>query len=149
MIWGGYNAGTPLWYGLTWFAVSVAGTTVILGWLRFASDSVWPCALYHAAHNTLVQSVFDAASDGPRARWILGEFGFGLAIAITVVAALVWRRGVAAAAPRADRPQSPCRISSPESLRQRPPSTGQKIPCTLSGIRDERGSISWWSGRLK
>ncbi len=98
MIWGGYNAGTPLWYGLLWFAVSVTGTTVILGWLRFASNSVWPCALYHAVHNTLVQSVFDAASDGPRAPWILGEFGFGLAIAITVVAALVWRRGGSAAA---------------------------------------------------
>jgi membrane protease YdiL (CAAX protease family) len=98
MIWGGYNAGTPLWYGLLWFAVSVTGTTVILGWLRFASDSVWPCALYHAVHNTLVQSVFDASSNGPRAPWILGEFGFALAIAITAVAAVVWRRGVAAAA---------------------------------------------------
>jgi membrane protease YdiL (CAAX protease family) len=97
VIWGGYNAGTPLWYGLFWFALFATAATVVLAWLRFASDSVWPAVAFHLANNLFVQAVFDPATGGAGAKWILGEFGPALAIVLGLIAILVWRRGARAA----------------------------------------------------
>lgn len=93
MIWGGYNGGTPLWYGLIWFALFAGAITPVLGWLRFASDSVWPAVALHLSSNFFVQAVFDQMSPGAGAKWIIGEFGPALGLVAIVIAALLWKAG--------------------------------------------------------
>lgn len=90
-----YNAGTPPIYALACFTLMVVGAGIITAWLRMASGSIWPCVIWHAAHNTLVQAVLDAmtAKTGP-APYITTEFGVGMAVLICVVAAVTvaWGR---------------------------------------------------------
>jgi uncharacterized protein len=90
----GYNGGTPIWYGLPWFAIGVIGISVIAAWLRLDSGSLWPAVLLHASHNLFVQSVFGAATaDTGHTAYYAGEFGAVLPVLIVVAAALViWRR---------------------------------------------------------
>jgi uncharacterized protein len=48
---GGYDAGTPAWYGIPCFMISVTGMAVMLAWLRLRSGSLWPATLFHCVHN--------------------------------------------------------------------------------------------------
>lgn len=89
-----YNAGTPPAYALACFTVMVVGAGVILAWLRMGSGSIWPCVIWHACHNTLVQAVLDAmTAKAGRAPYITTEFGVGMAVSTWVVAAVMIARG--------------------------------------------------------
>jgi uncharacterized protein len=37
---GGYGAGTPVWYGIACFMISVTGMAVMMAWLRLRSGSM-------------------------------------------------------------------------------------------------------------
>ena len=90
---GGYDAGTPLWYGIACFLVSVSAISVVLAWLRLRSRSLWPAAIYHGAHNLVIQGLFDRSTvDTGPTKWITTEFGVGLALVSILVAAYFWRR---------------------------------------------------------
>jgi len=72
-----YNSGqTPVWVSLICFAALLYPVSAFMAWLRLRSDSFWPAALAHAAHNAFIQSVFASAMvpDGTTA-WLVGEFG--------------------------------------------------------------------------
>jgi uncharacterized protein len=87
-----YNAGTATWYALLCFAVMVISLAVPLAWLRLRSGSVWPAAILHASHNLFVQGFFDRVTvDTGPTRWLTGEFGAALAVAIVITAWLFWR----------------------------------------------------------
>jgi uncharacterized protein len=95
-----YNAGTPAWYGVPCFAAMVVALAVPLAWLRLRSGSVWPAAVLHAAHNLFVQGFFDRVTvDTGPTRWLTGEFGAALAVAVMGTAWLFWRARGAVAAP--------------------------------------------------
>ncbi|HEX8669334.1 MAG TPA: CPBP family intramembrane glutamic endopeptidase [Allosphingosinicella sp.] len=92
MVFGGYHGqGTPLWYSFLCFSALLYPGTVLLTWLRFRSNSLWPCVLYHGAHNAFIQIMWNSAfrpdETGP---WLLGEFGavtpvvFGLLLFLLV-----------------------------------------------------------------
>ena len=88
-----YNAGTPAWFALPCFMVSVTGIAVVMAWLRLRSGSLWPAALLHATHNALIQGVFDKSTvDTGPTPWITSEFGIGLAVVATVAGVYFWRR---------------------------------------------------------
>lgn len=93
LLFGTYNAGTNAVYAVACFTVSVVAISFAASWLRLRTQSVWPCALIHASHNTFVQSVFDplTANTGVT-RYITTEFGAGLAIAIGITGYLFWAR---------------------------------------------------------
>jgi membrane protease YdiL (CAAX protease family) len=78
----GYHGGaTPLGYSIACFTIMVMGLSFLMTWLRFAADSVWPCALLHASHNLFIQGIFDDATvSRSGTAWITGEFGAGLAV---------------------------------------------------------------------
>ena len=92
IVFADYNGGTPGWYSVLCFAVMVVALGVPFAWLRLRSGSVWPAAILHASHNLFVQGFFDrvTVNTGPT-RWLTGEFGAALALAIVATAWLFWR----------------------------------------------------------
>ena len=92
IIFADYNGGTPTWYSVTCFAVMVVALGVPFAWLRLRSGSVWPAAILHASHNLFVQAFFDRVTvDTGPTKWLTGEFGAALALAIVVTAWIFWR----------------------------------------------------------
>ena len=81
LLFADYNAGTPAWYGLTCFTLLVTGITFLFGWMRLRSGSLWTGMVLHASHNLFIQSFFDPITrDTGSTRYIIGEFGVGLAL---------------------------------------------------------------------
>ena len=72
LIYGGYNAGTPTWYGLTYFTVMVVSGSFIFAWMRLKSGSLWTGAILHASHNLYIQAIFTplTRNTGRTARYI-------------------------------------------------------------------------------
>jgi uncharacterized protein len=90
---GGYEAGTPLWYGVACFMISVTAMSVSVAWLRLRSGSLWTATIYHAVHNLAIQGIFDGSTiDTGLTKWITTEFGIGLVIASVAMGAYFWRR---------------------------------------------------------
>jgi len=56
LIFADYNAGTPVWFGLTCFTIGVIAESFILAWLTLRSGSLWPAAFLHGSHNLWIQS---------------------------------------------------------------------------------------------
>ena len=93
LIFADYNAGTPVWYGLTCFTVMVVSSSFIYTWMRLKSGSLWTGVLLHASHNLFIQSFFDPITTNTgHTRYIIGEFGAGLAIISVIFGAYFWTR---------------------------------------------------------
>ena len=101
MVFGSYNAGTPFWFGFTCFASFVIASAVILAWLRLKSQSVWPCAIFHASHNVFIQAFFTPLTThtSRMTAYAIDEFGFAIPLLAIAIAIYVWtrRREVSAA----------------------------------------------------
>lgn len=92
LVFADYNSGTPVWYGLTCFAVMVMGISFVFAWMRLKSGSLWTGVFLHASHNLFIQGIFTPLTiDTGKTKWVIDEFGFALAIAAVVVAVIVWR----------------------------------------------------------
>ena len=88
-----YHAGTPAWYGLTCFTISVVGISFACAWMRLKSGSTWTGMLLHASHNLWIDNIFDPlTTDTGTTKFVIGEFGVGLAAAAVIVACLFWSR---------------------------------------------------------
>ena len=88
-----YNSGTPAWFGLTCFTGMVVGISFVFAWMRLKSGSVWTGMFLHASHNLWIQGIFDPlTTDTGKTRFVIGEFGIGLAGAAVVVAFVTWQR---------------------------------------------------------
>jgi len=93
LIFADYNSGTRIWYGLTCFTVMVVSSSFIYAWMRLRSGSLWTGVLLHASHNLFIQSFFDPiTADTGRTKYIIGEFGCGLAIVSIVFGIYFWMR---------------------------------------------------------
>jgi membrane protease YdiL (CAAX protease family) len=92
LIFADYNAGTPVWYGLTCFTLMVIGDSLIMAWLTLRSRSLWPAALFHGSHNLWIQSILTPLTRDTRpTKYIVDEFGIGLVITTVAAALIVWR----------------------------------------------------------
>lgn len=86
--------GTTILYSMGCFTAMIIALSVVMAWITMRSSSLWPAVLLHATHNLFVQTVFDGALiEGPNANWLTGEFGVGLAVTISIAAALLWKFG--------------------------------------------------------
>jgi membrane protease YdiL (CAAX protease family) len=93
LIFADYNAGTPTWYGLACFTVMVVGISFVFAWLRLRSGSLWTAVLLHGSHNLFIQNLFDPlTSDTGRTRYVIGEFGAGLALVSIAFGVYFWTR---------------------------------------------------------
>lgn len=92
LLWADYNAGTNQIFAIACFTGAIIAMSYIMGYLRVRSDSIWPCVLLHATHNTFVQGIFDplTASVG-WAKYATTEFGLGMVVTMILAAILVAR----------------------------------------------------------
>lgn len=92
VVFGNYNNGTPVWFGLTCFTAMIIGISFIFTWFRLKSGSLWTGVLLHASHNLFIQMVFTPlTSDTGITEYVIDEFGIALAIVAFVCAYIVWR----------------------------------------------------------
>ena len=91
LLFADYNGGGPRWYSLICFTVMVVAGSFILAWLVLRSRSLWPAAIFHASHNLFIQSICTPLTrDTGPTKYIIDEFGIGLAITSTVGAVIVY-----------------------------------------------------------
>ncbi len=75
------------------FTIMVTALSFVVGWLRFKSNSLWPCILLHASHNVFLQTIFDPlTAPVGRVSYITGEFGGGLVLTVGAVGFYLWLR---------------------------------------------------------
>ena len=94
MLLGEYGSfATPDWYRFICFTVMTTSLGFILAWLRLRSGSVWPAAIVHGVHNTIVQSIFTplTTNTGPT-DWYVDEFGAALAVTTMIGAIIAWSK---------------------------------------------------------
>ena len=66
----------------------------VTAWIRLKSDSLWSPALFHAAHNLIIQGIFDTTTrPGPYSGYLTGEFGIGLAVTVALAGLVLIRLG--------------------------------------------------------
>jgi membrane protease YdiL (CAAX protease family) len=100
IVFGGYNQGTPVWYGLTVASLNMIALSFVLTWLRLKSGSLWTGVLVHASNNRFIQHFFDPmTTDTGHTKYIVGEFGIGFTLVAAMLAAYFWTR-------RAELPRS-------------------------------------------
>jgi len=82
-----YPPDTSLVYLVPMFFIEIFALTVIISWLRMASNSVWPAILFHAMHNYFDQVVFQSFTKNPNSVYFVGEIGI-ITLIITVLVAI-------------------------------------------------------------
>jgi len=93
LIWGGYNEGTPTWYGLTCFTVMVVSGSFIFAWIRLKSGSLWTGAILHASHNLYIQAIYTPlTADTGKTKWFIDEFGAVLPVISVAFAIYFWSK---------------------------------------------------------
>ena len=94
LLWADYKFGTNPLFAISRFTVGVIGMAYIMGYLRLRSESIWPCVLIHASHNTLVQGIYDQlTAPAGVSKDITSEFGVGLALSIVIAAVVAVYNG--------------------------------------------------------
>lgn len=100
LLFADYHSTTPWWFALSCFTVMVIAISVVLTWIRLRSNSVWPCAIFHASHNLFIQAFFTplTGARGDATAYAIDEFGVAVPAAVSVLALLIWfyRRNEAA-----------------------------------------------------
>jgi membrane protease YdiL (CAAX protease family) len=93
IIFGDYHGFAPRWYSVLCFTVMVLGISFPFSWMRLKTGSLWTGAMLHGSHNLFIQMFFDriTGDTGPT-RYMIGEFGAGLAIVSLLVAGYFWSR---------------------------------------------------------
>jgi uncharacterized protein len=93
IVWGDYTQTAWPWLTTALFMATIVPVSVVFGWLRLATGSIWPPVLAHASANSFSQGVFDAWFTGPLEPLLAGEAGLFSCIAYSAVALWLWRSG--------------------------------------------------------
>jgi membrane protease YdiL (CAAX protease family) len=89
IIGGVYLPTANLLISIPLFIVEVFAITVIISWLRMASNSVWPAVFFHAAHNYFDQVVFQTLTANENSYYFVGETGFITVIITAIIAVII------------------------------------------------------------
>ena len=86
-----YGASPHPLFGNVMFMVTVVILSIVLGYVRQESDSVWPSTLYHASHNLFFFLLFyPVVPKAEIASWLTGEQGAALAVLYVAAAIAVF-----------------------------------------------------------
>jgi membrane protease YdiL (CAAX protease family) len=83
-----YPPTTALVYIIPMFIIEIFALSVIITWLRMASNSVWPAILFHAMHNYFDQIVFQSLTSKANSIYFVGEIGV-ITLSITILIAVI------------------------------------------------------------
>jgi uncharacterized protein len=87
-----YNIGSPAWFAIPCFTILVIEASFIATWLRLRSKSLWPCVIFHASHNDIIQGFLTPMTvDKGYTKFFIDEFGIGLVITASFAAWLCWK----------------------------------------------------------
>lgn len=92
LISGLYMPGTPVYYKVPAFVLCIIPVSIIAGILTIKSNSVWPAAFLHAAHNNFDQSVFGNITLGDNKMFFVSETGILTIICAWVIAIFMYSR---------------------------------------------------------
>ena len=99
LFWMNFDNATPRPFAMACFSISLVAMSVVYGWFRERSGSLWTAVLLHASHNVLITPVFSRmTADTGATTWAIDEFGFLLA-AVSVLMAVMFTRRPNGAAP--------------------------------------------------
>ena len=88
LIFGTYNNGTPVWYGLICFTLMIVSISFIFTWFTIKSGSLFPAMILHATHNLYIQRIFTPLTLGNNnTPWFIDEFGAVLPL-VTIIFAI-------------------------------------------------------------
>jgi uncharacterized protein len=92
IIWGGYYSEGNLLLNLALFSVTAVLFSMVIGWIRAQSQSLWPAVLFHGMSNTVwsLCNTFFALKQ-PGWVYVAGEAGMVNLLIWAAVAIWVWR----------------------------------------------------------
>jgi membrane protease YdiL (CAAX protease family) len=93
LFWMNFDNATPRPFAMACFTISLVAMSVVYGWFRERTGSLWTAVLLHASHNVLVTPVFSRMTvDTGATAWAIDEFGFLLAaVSVLLAVACAWR----------------------------------------------------------
>ncbi len=87
------NPAVPRWYSFCCFFVLILSSSVIDGWYRLRSGSLWTGVILHTSHNLYVQGIFTPlTAETGKTQYFIDEFGVLLPLVMLVFAIYFWRR---------------------------------------------------------
>ena len=89
---GLYIQGPSLPVSILLFMIGVTALGYIFAWLRLSSGSIWPCVVFHASWNAVIQATFDRSVTGPGSTFWVGEAGILVVLVLAVIAVVLSRR---------------------------------------------------------
>ncbi len=91
LIFGDYIPGAPIWYQVPAFILCIFPVGIMAGLLAIKTNSVWPSAFLHAAHNNYDQAVFDVITiGGDNKIYFVSETGLITIICTWVLAIIMY-----------------------------------------------------------
>jgi membrane protease YdiL (CAAX protease family) len=92
---GLYGAeGTPLYYQLFFFTLTIISWSVIMTYLRFKTGSLWTAVIFHSSGNVFLQKFFAPLTvENDTSAWYVDEFGVVPAVVALAVAIHFWKKG--------------------------------------------------------
>jgi membrane protease YdiL (CAAX protease family) len=85
-------SGLQLYFTLPMFTLSLIAVSVVLGWIRLKTGSVWPAVIAHGSHNSFTLTFLnDMTVQSGVTPYIASEVGIGLLLTWTIVALVCWK----------------------------------------------------------
>jgi membrane protease YdiL (CAAX protease family) len=92
VIFADYHSQAARWLDLLSLSIAVIGLSFFTGWLRIASGSIWPCVIWHGAHNLFIQQIFyEHTIQRTLTHFFIDDFGLGVMLASFLLGAIAWR----------------------------------------------------------
>ncbi|NQY33725.1 MAG: CPBP family intramembrane metalloprotease [Alteromonadaceae bacterium] len=88
------NDGTPLYYQLFIFTLSIMSASIVMTYLRFKTNSIWTAVIFHMSGNVFMQKVFTPLTiENTNSAWYIDEFGVIPTLVAFTVAIYFWKKG--------------------------------------------------------
>ena len=88
-----YGRGEHLYLHIAAFTLMIVGISVILAYYTFKSESLWPAAIYHSAHNIFIQKIATPLTiTNDNSTFWIDEYGFMIPIVTTLFAIYFLRK---------------------------------------------------------
>ena len=92
IIFDAYMSDLPLYYQLPMFVLCIFPVGIICGVYALKTNSVWPSAFLHAAHNNYDQTVFQVITRGENMFYYVSETGIVTVICVCIIAFIVYKK---------------------------------------------------------